>query len=84
MLDNRLRTFLEVCKYQSYTKATKALHITQPVVSQQIRHLEGAYGTQLIVYENKKLRLTAQGEKLRTMATAMQADSKRIQQALTA
>ena len=47
MLDFRVYTFLEVCKYMNFTKAAEALHITQPAVSQHIRFIEDYYQTRL-------------------------------------
>ena len=40
MLDFRIETFLCVCKYMNFTKASAALNITQPAVSQHIHYLE--------------------------------------------
>lgn len=44
MIDYRVYTFLEVCKTMNYTKASKALNITQPNVTQHIRWLEHLSG----------------------------------------
>ena len=43
----QLRTFGEVARLQSYTAAAKALHLTQPAVSMQLRQLEQAAGLPL-------------------------------------
>ena len=71
MLDYRTETFLTLCETRSYTKAAELLCVTQPAVSQQIKYLEQALGVKLFIYENKELRLTAQGvlyeKALRTM-----------------
>lgn len=61
MLDYRTETFLTLCETRSYTKAAELLCVTQPAVSQQIKFLEQALGVKLFIYENKELRLTAQG-----------------------
>ena len=53
MLDFRIETFLCVCNYMNYTKAAKALGITQPGVSQHIKYLENYYGDTLFSYSNK-------------------------------
>ena len=42
MLDYRIDTFLEVCRFMNFTKAARALNITQPAVSQHIRILKEA------------------------------------------
>ncbi len=54
MLDFRLKTFLTLCRVLNYTKTAKILHITQPAVSQHIKHLELEYGIKLFIYEEKK------------------------------
>lgn len=67
-MDHRIETFLAVVQHQSYTKAAEELHITQPAVSQHIRHLEKKYGVKLFLLEGKRLRLTEEGRLLaRTM-----------------
>ena len=40
MLDFKIETFLTLCETMSYTRAAERLCITQPAVTQQIRHLE--------------------------------------------
>ncbi len=62
MLDFRIQTFLAVYKYKSYTKAAEHLNLTQPAVSQQIQHLENEYGSKLIEYSSRTLKLTLAGE----------------------
>lgn len=62
MIDGKIQTFLTVCRYMNYTKASEELHITQPAVSQQIRGLEEYYHTKLFVQEGRKLLLTRAGE----------------------
>ena len=53
MIDFRVETFIQVCKYMNYTKAAKALHITQPAVSQHIRYMEQEYGVTLFQFQGK-------------------------------
>jgi len=43
----RLRTFVEVYRQRSISRAARALDLTQPAVSQHIASLEGAIGRQL-------------------------------------
>ena len=69
-----METFLEVCRDMNYTRAAKRLNLTQPAVSQHIRWLEEAYGTQLFSYQGKKLQLTRAGELLKNSAATMQHD----------
>lgn len=65
MIDNKVETFLKVCKTMNYTKAAEELGFTQPSVSQHIRSLEEFYNVKLFVYKNKKLELTEQGRYLK-------------------
>ncbi len=64
MIDFRHQTFLHLCQIKNYTKTAKKLHITQPTVSQHIKHLEEYYGVKLFNYSSKKLNLTEAGKKL--------------------
>lgn len=61
MIDNRVNTFLHVCKTMNYTKAAEDLKMTQPSVSQHIHYLEQFYNVKLFTYQNRKLELTEQG-----------------------
>ncbi len=71
MLDFRMYTFAEVCKYMNFTRAAESLNITQPTVSQHIRWLEEAYGTKLFDYVGKKMYLTDSGRQILSVATTM-------------
>lgn len=82
MLDNRIDTFLYVCKYMSYTKAAAELHITQPAVSQHIKYLEGYYNTKLFSQNGKKLSLTDSGHILFDKLNKMKNDELKIMDAL--
>ena len=74
MIDFRVETFIQVCKYMNYTKAAKALHITQPAVSQHIRYMEQEYGVTLFQFQGKKMMLTEEGERLLNAATTLKHD----------
>lgn len=74
MLDFRIYTFLEVCKYMNFTKAAEALHITQPAVSQHIRYIEEYYQTRLFTFQGKKPVLTEAGEYLLHAFTTLSHD----------
>ena len=79
MLDFRMETFLTVCRYMNFTRASEKLNITQPAVSQHIRFLEKHYNTRLFRYEGKKLRLTGAGEILRNASLTMMHDEQSMQ-----
>lgn len=74
MLDHRIDTFICVCDEMSYTRAAKALSMTQPAVSQHIKYLEKLYGAELFTYEKKQLKLTEQGKLLLMAARTMKSD----------
>lgn len=78
MLDFRIATFLTLCETRSYTQTAKMLNITQPSVTQHIKHLQKKYHCVLFHYESKTLRLTQEGEYLRANAEAMTRMSAKI------
>ncbi len=61
---NTLIVFHEVAIFQSMTKASKKLFITQPAVSQHIKNLENQLDATLFIREKGRLHLTIFGERL--------------------
>lgn len=59
-----LRYFLAVARERSITRASTALHITQPTLSRQIAELEEELGTPLFQRDSKQLQLTEAGLRL--------------------
>lgn len=59
-----LRTFLELAKRKGFTATAKALHMTQPGVSQHLTWLEDHFGTALALREGRTFELTTAGEKV--------------------
>ncbi|SCL40024.1 DNA-binding transcriptional regulator, LysR family [Micromonospora rhizosphaerae] len=65
VFDSRhIRTFHEVVRARSYSKAAQALGYTQPAITQQMKALERAVGTPLCTRVGRRLRLTEAGETL--------------------
>jgi LysR family transcriptional regulator, transcriptional activator of the cysJI operon len=62
LLDIRLVTFITISKIKSYTKAAEILNLTQPAVSQHIKHLEEYYGVNLIKKQGKEIQLSEEGQ----------------------
>ena len=62
-LDN-YKIFNEVANKLSFSKASESLFITQSAVSQSIKTLETALGTQLFIRDPKNIKLTNQGQSL--------------------
>jgi len=58
------RVFCEVAKHQSFSKAAKALYMTQPAVSQTIMGLERESETRLFTRTSKGVTLTTDGQLL--------------------
>lgn len=48
-----LKTFIEVVKYENFTKAAKKVNLSQPTVSLHIKRLESTFDTILIQRSNK-------------------------------
>ncbi len=59
-----LRTFVAICDSGSFTKAARAVNLTQSAVSHHVRRLETQVGLHLIVRNTRGLRLTEKGEVL--------------------
>jgi DNA-binding transcriptional LysR family regulator len=80
MLDFRHETFLILCSCNSFTKAAELLHITQPAVSQHIKHLEEFYGCKLFDTANRRIRLTHEGKLLKEFAMIVFSDAKHFKE----
>ena len=63
-----LEYFLAVAREESITKAAKALSMTQPPLSRQLKELEDELGKQLFIRGNKKVTQTEEGILLRKRA----------------
>lgn len=62
MFDHKFQTLLAICEYGSFTQAAKALSLTQPAVSNQIKAIENELDVKLFFRDNKALKLTVEGE----------------------
>ncbi|KAB8145161.1 LysR family transcriptional regulator [Chloroflexia bacterium SDU3-3] len=81
---HKLHIFATVARLGSFTRASEALHMTQPTVSQQIAVLEAQVGAQLIERQTRRLRLTSAGEALLPYAEQMLALSETAAEATRA
>lgn len=71
MLDAKLRTLLKVVEKGNYTKAAKALGLTQPAVSQHIKSLEEDLHIKMFDRLGNQLTLSHEGEYVLEYARAM-------------
>jgi DNA-binding transcriptional LysR family regulator len=84
MLDIKITTFLKVCEHMNYSVAANDLNLTQPAVSKHIHSLEEYYNVKLFEYSNRRLTLTKEGIYLKNVMNAMNHDSLRIKNEITA
>ena len=63
---DQLKAFHKTAATGSFTKAARELFLTQPAVSQQIRNLEREIGGHLFDRSGRGIRLTGEGEILRS------------------
>ena len=67
----QLRLFLAVAESRSVTAAARALHITQPTASAQLREMTLAVGMPLYELVARRVRLTEAGEELARTARSI-------------
>lgn len=82
MLDFRIESFLEVCKYMNFTRAAESLNITQPAISTHIKYLENYYNCKLFYRSKRSFCLTDQGKILKSALLSMSNDQDRLKMIL--
>jgi DNA-binding transcriptional LysR family regulator len=75
----QLKTFFEVAKLESVSKAAEKLFITQPAVSMQLRQLEDEFGIALFESVGRNIRLTNAGRDFMTQAAQVIASLKDLE-----
>lgn len=68
MLPTQLRTFYAVAREGSFTAAAKALRVSQPTLTSQVRNLESTYGVKLFRRHGRGVELTDNGQTLLSIA----------------
>ena len=81
-MDQKLETFLTLCRTMHYGRAAEALNLSQPAVSKHIQALEALYGVKLFQYEGRRLRRTEQGELLEQYASTLRYNEEKLIAAL--
>lgn len=61
---HQLRYFVEIIKHGSISKASQAIYVSQPSISNSIKKLEEEVGATLILRNNKGIMLTKEGEEI--------------------
>ena len=64
VIDRRLQVFHAVAELESFTRAAKRLHMTQPAVTFQVRQLEQHFNTRLFDREHNRIELTVAGRRV--------------------
>ena len=77
-----VRTFAEVVRHASFSRAAEGLHLSQPAVSHHIRHLEQALGARLLERVGRRAFPTAAGEVLLEHAGRALAELEAARQAI--
>jgi len=80
----QLAVFEALAQHRSFSAAAKAMHLTQPAVSMQIRQLETAVGVALVERIGKRIDLTEAGVALARCARDVQARLKDADDTLAA
>ena len=60
----QLQYFQAVCRYENFTKAAEALHISQPAMSAAMKDLERECGVPLCIRNKNSLKVTEEGQVL--------------------
>lgn len=79
MIDQRLMTFLTICKTKNFTRASELLNMTQPAVTKHIKYLEDYYKVSLFKRHGRVNELTAEGKLLYEYAKKIEAQSTLIE-----
>jgi LysR family transcriptional regulator, transcriptional activator of nhaA len=79
---HQLRYFWTVAREGSIAKACAVLHVSQPTISEQLRNLAKAVGSELFVREGRRLRLTDTGRLAQGYADEIFALGRELNEAL--
>lgn len=80
----QLRAFAAVVAEQGFSGAAKALHLTQPAISLQVKELERACGLALLDRSGRRIRPTEAGREVLRAAQAVEREMKTAEEAIAA
>lgn len=80
----QLRIFAAVVSEQSFSRAAKSLHLTQPAVSLQVKELERSCGLALLERSGRRIRPTEAGREILRAAHAVERELKSAEDAVAA
>jgi LysR family carnitine catabolism transcriptional activator len=66
-----LHAFVTVARLNSFTRAAKVLHLSQPALTKQVRHLEELLGVRLFDRDTRSVGLTRVGTELNPVAARL-------------
>jgi LysR family transcriptional regulator, carnitine catabolism transcriptional activator len=66
-----LHAFVTVARLSSFTRAAKVLHLSQPALTKQVRHLEEVLGVRLFDRDTRSVGLTRAGTELNPVAAQL-------------
>lgn len=81
-MDQKLATFLTLCRTMHYGRAAEVLHLSQPAVSKHVQALESQYGVKLFSYSGRRLEKTWQGSLLEQYASSLRYNEEKLISAL--
>ena len=80
----QITIFESVARHLNFSRAAEELHLTQPAVSMQIRHVEDQVGLPLFLHAGKRIVLTEAGELTLRHCLVILADMRAAEQSLRA
>ena len=83
MTPTQARAFHAVGKEGSFTRAARALNVSQPTITTQVRELEKTYGVELFLRSSAGARLTETGSVLYRMVDQWQSLHRECQEFLS-
>lgn len=78
----RLKVFVTVVEQRGYSAAAGHLQMAQPSVSYHVHALERAVGAELVIYRNRSIHLTPEGDEVYRTARTMLNEGERLEETI--